>query len=121
MEIPNHGIHYLEIVTPDAEATRRFYADAYGWTFSSAQPELGFAFVAELPGGSRCGIRAPLSPEETPVVRTYLRVADIVAATQNAERLGATLLLDFMDIPGWGKISIFEIGGIQQGLWQVHN
>jgi len=21
----------------------------------------------------------------------------------------------------WGKISIFEIGGIQQGLWQVHN
>jgi len=119
MDIPNHGIHYLEIVTPDAEATCRFYSSAYGWTFAPAAPELGFSCVAELPGGSRCGIRGPLSPEETPIVRTYLRVADLVAATQEAERLGATLLLDYMDIPGWGKIAIYEIGGIQQGLWQV--
>lgn len=119
MGVPNHGIHYLEIVTADAEAARRFYADAHGWVFSPAQPELGFAYVAELPGGSRCGIRAPLSPEETPLVRTYLRVPDLKAATQEAERLGATLLLDFMDLPGWGQIAIFEIGGLQQGLWQV--
>lgn len=119
MEIPNHGIHYLEIVTPDVDAACRFYSSAYRWVFEPAGAELGFSFVAELPGGSRCGIRAPLHPEEMPVVRTYLRVADIRAATQEASRLGAKVLLDYMEIPGWGKISIFEIGGIQQGLWQV--
>jgi len=52
-------------------------------------------------------------------VRTHLRVADLEAATREAARLGAQILLDHMDIPGWRKISIYEIGGIQQGLWQV--
>lgn len=112
-------IHYLEIVSPDADAARRFYTEAFGWSFSTAQPELGFAFVAELPGGSRCGIRAPLSPQETPTVRSYLRVPDLVVATREAERLGATLLLDHMELPGWGQIAIYEIGGIQQGIWQL--
>lgn len=113
------GIHYLEIVATNAEAARQFYADAFGWDFSPAEPTLGFAFVAELPGGSRCGIRAPLSPEETPIVRTYLQVVDLRASVRDAERLGATLLLDTMDLPGWGTIAIFEVGGIQQGIWQV--
>ena len=113
------AIHYLEIVTPDAEAARRFYAEAYGWAFSPAQPELGFAFVADLPGGSRCGIRAPLSPEEGPLVRSYLRVPELRAAVQEVERLGARVLLDYMELPGWGRIAIFEIGGVQQGIWQL--
>ena len=119
MGIPNCGIHYLEIVTTDAESACKFYEDAYGWVFSPAEPTLGFAFVAELPGGPRCGIRAPLSPEETPIVRTYLQVPDLRTAVLDAERLGATLLLDAMDLPGWGQIAIFETGGIQQGIWQM--
>ena len=66
MEIPIHCIHYLEIVTPDVDAACRFYSSAYGWVFEPSGPELGFSFVAELTGGSRCGIRGPLSPEEMP-------------------------------------------------------
>ncbi|RPJ03264.1 MAG: hydroxylase [Spirochaetaceae bacterium] len=116
---PEHSIHYLEIVTTDVEAACQHYTKAYGWQFKPAGPELGNSFTAEIPGGSLCGIRGPLNSEETPIVRAYLRVADIQKATQEAERLGATLLLDTMDIPGWGKISIYEFGGIQQGLWQV--
>jgi len=60
MNLPSPSIHYLEIVTPDPEAACRYYAQAYGWHFDPAGPELGFSFVARLPGGSLCGIRAPL-------------------------------------------------------------
>jgi uncharacterized protein len=119
MEVPEHSIHYLEIVTPDVEAACQLYAKAYGWHFQPTGPELGQSFVAKLPGGSLCGIRAPLNPEEMPIVRTYLRVANIEAATKEAARLGGKILLEYMDIPGWGRISIYEFGGIQQGLWQV--
>jgi uncharacterized protein len=119
MEVPEHSIHYLEIVTGDVESACNHYTKAYGWQFQPTGPELGHSFVAKIPGGSICGIRAPLNPEETPIVRTYLRVSDIAAATREAARLGAKILLDYMDIPGWGKISIYEFGGIQQGLWQV--
>lgn len=119
MAVPEHAIHYLEIVTPDVAAACRLYGQVHGWQFQSAEPALGHACVAMLPGGSLCGIRAPLHPEEAPVVRTYLRVADLAAATAEAAALGATILLDAMDLPGWGKISIYALGGIQQGLWQL--
>jgi len=112
-------IHYLEIVTPEVEATRQLYASAFGWQFQPPATDLGNAFVATLPGGSLCGIRSPMHVEEVPVVRIYLRVADLDAATQAAKRSGATFLLEAMDLAGWGRISIYELGGIQHGLWQV--
>ena len=119
MEATVPAIHYLEIVTPDVEATRQLYSAAFGWNFQPAVAELGNAAVAAIPGGSLCGIRAPLHAEEAPVVRTYIRVPNLAATTKEARRSGATILLESMDLAGWGKISIYEIGGLQHGLWQV--
>ena len=57
--------------------------------------------------------------QEKPIVRTYLRVADIETAVQGAAQLGAKVCLEPVEIPGHGKISIYLYGGIEQGLWQV--
>lgn len=119
MPVPEHAVHYLEIVTPDVEAACHLYGTAYGWRFEAAQAELGNAFVATLPGGGLCGIRAPMSDQETPVVRTYLRVADIETAAQRVEELGAEIALAPVELPGHGRIAIYLHGGVQQGLWQV--
>ncbi len=119
MTVPEHGIHYLEIVATDVEAARQFHIKAYGWHFEAMRPELGNAFVAALPGGSLCGIRAPLHDQEKPIVRIYLRVIDINASIQRASELGATVALEPVEIPGQGKIAIYLYGGIEQGLWQV--
>ena len=81
--------------------------------------ELGNSFVATLPDGSLCGIRAPMHEQEKPVVRTYIRVTDLEAAVKGAEQLGATFLLPPMEIPGHGMIAIYSHGGVEQGLWQV--
>lgn len=119
MGVAEHAVHYLEIVTPDVDAARHLYASTFGWHFRAPVPELGNAWVAALPGGSLCGIRAPLSAEEVPVVRTYVRVGDLEAATLEAAQSGGTVLLESMDLAGWGRISIVGLGSIQQGLWQV--
>ncbi len=119
MVVPESAVHYLEIVTPDPQATSTFYQKAYGWRFQPMQPELGNAFVAELPGGGLCGIRAPMHEMEKPIVRTYLRVEDVELATKRAEELGAEIALPPMDIPGRGRIAIYFIGGVEQGVWQL--
>ena len=119
MPVAEHAVYYLEIVTTDVQATSDFYANAYGWQFESEAPELGNARVATLPGGSLCGIRAPMHDQEKPIVRTYLRVRDIDAAVKRAAQLGATIAIEHMEIPGRGKIAIYFLGGIEQGLWQV--
>lgn len=119
MTVPEHAVHYLEIVTPDVEAARHLYSMAYGWEFHAMTPELGNAVVASLPGGSLCGIRAPMHEEEKPIVRTYLRVADVDAAAAEAARLGAEIALEPVELPGHGRIAIYMLGGVQQGLWQI--
>lgn len=120
MTVAEHSIHYLEIVTPDVEAARDLYATAYGWRFEAARrQELGNAFVATLPDGSRCGIRAPLHEQEKPIVRSYLRVRNIDRAVAEAGELGAMIALEPTAIAGHGRIAIYRYGGIEQGLWQV--
>ena len=119
MTVPDNDIHYLEIVTPDAEAARDFYSHAFGWRFEARTPELGGAFVASLSGGSLCGIREPMHTQERPTVRTYIRVADINASIQKIAELGGTVALDPTEISGHGMIAIYLYGGIEQGIWQI--
>ncbi len=119
MPVPENAIHYLEIVTTDVDALCNQYAQSHGWSFQAPAAELGNARVAELANGTLCGIRAPMSAEEKPVVRSYIRVSDLAAGVQQAKASGASILLDRMEIPGRGLIAIFELGGIQHGLWQL--
>ncbi len=118
MVVPEHSVHYLEIVTPDVDAVCDLYTTSYGWTFQPV-PELGNARVAKLAGGWLCGIRTPLHAAEKPIVRTYVRVIDIEASIRKAAKSGAAVLLEPMEIPGHGIVAIYENGGIEQGLWPL--
>ena len=119
MSVPEHCVHYLEIVTPDVESARQLYEATSGWSFEAPVPELGNAIVATLPDGSLCGIRAPMADHEVPIVRTYLRVLDIDAAVSQAAAAGAEVALPPTELPGHGNIAIYILGGIQQGVWQL--
>jgi predicted enzyme related to lactoylglutathione lyase len=119
MTVPEHTVHYLEIVTPDPKAASDHYGGVYGWSFQPMGPELGNSFLATLPDGSLCGIRAPMHEQEKPIVRSYLRVADLEGAVKQAGERGAEIALERMEIPGHGTIAIYLYGGIEQGLWQV--
>lgn len=111
-------VHYLEVVTPDVDVVCDVYAKLHGVQFAAADPLLGNARTAELSGGGRIGIRAPLADHETPIVRPYLLVDDIHAAVQTAEQSGAEVAHPPLEIPGHGSFAIVIVGGIQQGLWQ---
>ena len=112
------NIHYLEIVTPDVDATCTALAETHGVTFEGPVAELGNARTAALEGGGRMGVRAPMRPDEAPVVRPYVLVEDIAAATAAAEANGGTIALPPTELPGQGTIAIYLQGGIDHGLWQ---
>jgi predicted enzyme related to lactoylglutathione lyase len=118
MPVPEHSVHYLEIVTHDADELRALYSTVHGMEFE-LKPELGNASVARLPDGSLCGIRPPMHEQENPVVRPYIRVADVAAAASRAVELGGTLALGPTELPGHGTIAIYFLGGTEQGLWQL--
>lgn len=114
------SLHYLEIVTPDVNQTADIYRSQFGWHFEEPVAELGNARVAKISGGSRCGIRAPMSPEESPKIRIYLKVDSIAEHIKHLSDSNAEILLERMDIPGHGTIAIYQLGGIEHGLWELN-
>lgn len=111
-------VHYLEVVTPNVEETCAALAAQHGVTFEGPEAMLGNARVATLAGGGRIGVRAPMRDDEEPVVRPYMLVDDIEAASAAAEAAGAEFAMRATEIPGQGKFAIYFLGGIQHGLWE---
>src|SRR5688572_30229753 len=84
-------VHYLEIVSNDADTLTGLYERVHGLSFGPPDPDLGQARVARRPDGTLVGIREPLSAHEQPIMRTYLAVEDIQEAVEEAEAHGATI------------------------------
>lgn len=112
------SIHFLEIVTPEVNATCDLLEKTQGVKFSMPDSMLGYSRTAVLAGGGRIGVRAPLRDTEEPVVRPYLLVDDIEAAIAAAEAAGGEFAMYATEIPGHGRFAIYFLGGIQHGLWQ---
>lgn len=111
-------IHYLEIVTEKVDAVCAAYTAANGLQFGDADPGLGNARTAALPGGGLVGVRAPMRESEESVVRPYWLVDDIESAVAAAVDAGGEVAHPPMEIPGHGTFAIYIQGGVQHGLWQ---
>jgi predicted enzyme related to lactoylglutathione lyase len=112
-------VHYLEIVTSDADAVCAAYEAAHGIKFGSADPLLGGARTAPLPDCGSIGVRGPLRDTEQPVVRPYWLVEDINAALAAASKQGALVAHPPMELPGKGTFAIYIQGDVEHGLWQL--
>ena len=112
-------VQYLEIVTPKVAETCDLLAKAHGVEFGDPVPEFGNARTATLSDGGWLGVRAPMRETEDPVVRPYVLVDDIEAAVKAAEAAGATVAIPPLAIPGRGTFSIYILGGIEHGLWEL--
>ena len=111
-------VRFLEIVTPELEATVGMLEAVHGVTFGEAVPELGHARTAALRDGGVISVRAPMRATETPVVRPYMLTDDIDAAVKAAKGRGAEIAIGPMEIPGQGRFAIYILGGIEHGLWE---
>ena len=112
-------VQYLEIVTPEVEATCAMYEELHGLTFGEPEAPYGNARIAERADGGRIGVRAPMHAAEEPVVRAYLLVDDIGDAVEAAVEAGGELAVPPMEIQGRGRFAIFFQGGVQHALWQL--
>ena len=111
-------VQYLEIVTPDVDATCDVLEKLHGVSFGKPEASLGNARTAPLKGGGRIGVRAPLRETEEPVVRPYVLVDDIQGAFETAVAAGTEAAHPPLEIPGQGTFAIYIQGGIHYGLWK---
>jgi predicted enzyme related to lactoylglutathione lyase len=112
------AVHYLEIVSHELDALTALYERLHGLSFGPPDSDLGGARVATRADGTLVGIRKPLAAHELPIVRTYLAVADIQHAVQQAEAAGAVVAYGPEPQGKRGTFAIVIQGDVQHGLWQ---
>jgi predicted enzyme related to lactoylglutathione lyase len=89
--MPNPLI-FVDIPSPDPEASSQFYAELFGWEFNR-RPAGEFHEI--LPGiKPNLGIRKEDTPISGPVARMYVMVDDPPKFLDRAIELGATKLWD---------------------------
>ena len=112
-------IQYLEIVTSKVDELCKQYSAIHKVKFSDPIAEFGNARTAKISGGGMIGIRGPLRPSETPVIRPYVLVENLEKAVAAAKDAGAEIAIQKMELPGGrGTIAVVIQGGIECGLWQ---
>lgn len=114
-------VTFFEVLSPDAARAQKFYAELFGWHVATA-PGLGeYAFVDTQAGegAGSGGIGPSTEPGETGV-KVYIRVSDLEAFLDRAEKLGGHRLVPPTDLPGvYGRFAIFtDPDGNQVGLWK---
>jgi len=110
-----------ELVTADVEAARRFYHEVVGWDSRDVEMGTGPYTMFSREGGTDAA-GAMRKPDDMPVPAAwlvYIGTDDVDATVTRATKLGATSVVDGMDIPTIGRIAVLiDPTGAVFGLFQ---
>jgi len=95
----SHPVIHAEIRSDNPDATRKFFADLFGWKVASQGAFPGYTFIdTGAEGGSYVAISPRQGPEDE--VLFFVRVDDVAATLKKAEQLGGTIVQPEQAVPG---------------------
>ena len=101
---------FVQLVTPDLEGAKKFYAGLFGWTFRDLQLG-GLKYAgAYLDGQPVAGLvhrEVPAGVRRQPAWLGFFSVADVDAAQKVALQNGAKQLREPHDVPERGREAVF--------------
>jgi predicted enzyme related to lactoylglutathione lyase len=101
---------FVELVTPDLAAAKKFYGELFGWTFRDIRAG-GTAYAeAYLDGHQVAGLVQKDAPGQThrpPAWLTFIATRDVDAAKKTALQKGAKMLFGPHNIPNRGREAVF--------------
>ena len=108
---PHGHLIWYELMTPDAQASKRFYDAVVGWQIGEPVEEFqGYRMIGRSDGGFAGGV-LPLTDEmrqhgARPTWLGYIGVDDTDAAVASIEQAGGKVLLPALDLPNVGRIAM---------------
>jgi predicted enzyme related to lactoylglutathione lyase len=112
---------WVDLTTPDVDASARFYGALFGWETESAGPveETGGYAMFKLDGRNVAGV-GPIMQEGQPAVwSTYVSTDDADATVARATEAGAAVIAGPMDVMDAGRMAfVAHPGGGMIGIWQ---
>lgn len=116
----NGSVWWSELITPDSERARHFYATVLGWTpravaaddpTRAAEPGEPSYTIMMAQGHDTAGVMR-IDGAETgglkPGWLTYIQVANVDLVAQSAVQNGGRIIREAFDVPGVARIAIVE-------------
>lgn len=97
----------FQILSKTPDATAQFYATLFGWNVNSDNP-LGYR---EIKTGSADGIQGgiwPAPPQASNFVQLFVAVDDVKACVQEAEGMGAKVIIPPTALPDGSELSVMH-------------
>jgi predicted enzyme related to lactoylglutathione lyase len=94
-----HPVIHTEIRSEHPDATRRFFADLFGWKVASEGAFPGYTFIDT---GAEGGPYVAISPRQgaEDEVLFFVGVQDVAATLTKAMELGGTIVQPAQEVPG---------------------
>jgi len=114
--VPNPFCH-VELNTTDVKKAKDFYSQLFNWELEDI-PDGSYTMI-RVGEGTGGGIMKHPIPGAPSFWLAYVLVEDIQAATKKAKALGATVMRDVTEIPGFGSFSVIaDPTGAHFALWK---
>jgi uncharacterized protein len=112
---------WIEISSPDAAASRDFYAKLFGWAIEvSEDPQYGGYAIARIGEKSVAGIGPKQSPETPTAWGVYIGTDDVERLTKQVEAAGGTALMAPFDVGDQGRMAVYaDPSGAVISAWQA--
>ena len=111
-EEQDRRIDYVEFVSTDMDATKRFYSSVFGWEFEDWGPEYISFKDGRLSGGFRAGEAAGAGGT---LVVVYAADLEEVEASVRAQ--GGTILVETFSFPGGRRFHFSDPSGNELAVW----
>ncbi|MHB8646713.1 MAG: VOC family protein [Thermomicrobiales bacterium] len=109
---------WVDVSTPDMEATKAFYRGLFGWE-AITYPDMGGYTNFTVNGKLVCGAAPTMSPDQQPAWSTYISVADADATAQAVRDNGGHVAYPPMDVMALGRLAVFtDPTGASCSIWQ---
>ena len=110
----HHTIDYIEFAATDLPAAKRFYAAAFGWTFTDYGPD--YAGIQRVGGGEVGGIRQDARVQRGgPLVVLYS--VDLEASLRAVLAAGGQVVKDPFAFPGGRRFHFTDPAGNELAAW----
>jgi predicted enzyme related to lactoylglutathione lyase len=109
---------WIDVSTPDMEATKAFYGALFGWE-GTTYPEMGGYTNFTLRGKLVAGGAPIMAPDQRPAWTTYIATADADATTKAVQENDGQVIVPPMDVADLGRMAAFiDPTGAFFGIWQ---
>lgn len=113
---------WIDLMTTDVAAARRFYGELFGWEYETGDEEKYGGYVTARKNGKL--VAGLMQKDETmagmpDVWSTYLRSDDAEATASAVGAHGGSVFMPPMDVPEQGRMAVFgDASGAAIGVWQ---